>query len=40
MSNKVNGEFCLGVEMSQQREYKVNDRHFLDYSREKKSFPD
>lgn len=40
MSNKVNGEFCLGVETSLQREYKVNDSRFLDYGREKKSFPD
>lgn len=40
MSNKVNGEFCLGVETSLQREYKVNDSRFLDYGREEKSFPD
>lgn len=40
MSKKVNAEFCLGVETSLRREYKVNDSPFLDYSGEGKSFPD
>lgn len=40
MSKKVNAEFCLGVETSLRREYKVNDSPFLDYSGEGKSFAD